>query len=367
MPTGRALGWFMLVAVVSAAGPGAVVPAAPGSAGQATTETVGTADAAGVVDARATAQDQPAADGTVTRVRVYANGSARWTVRTRTRLSNDSAVEAYRRFQDRFRNDTARYLDPFRQRIRGTVANAENATGRLMTATGFAASTSVRQLPRRFGVVTYSFTWRGFARPTADGVAAGDVFVGGFLLSSGDTLTLVAPAGYTVARAEPAPDRSDGGRLTWQGPRSFADRRPEAAFVPGATDGGAAGDGVVNDAGGADGVPWYYPVSGLALLAGALLAAGLAYRRRGASEAEATTGGDAGAASAVPDEPLSDADRVRKRLAEADGRMRQQQVAEAFGWSASKTSRTLSDMEDEGVIERVRIGRENVVRLTDEE
>lgn len=367
MSAGRALGWFMLVAVVSAAGPGVVVPTVPGSAGQATTETVGTADATGAVDARATAQDQPAADGTATRVRVYANGSARWTVRIRTRLSNDSEVEAYRRFQDRFRNDTARYLSPFRQRIRGTVANAENATTRSMTATDFAASTSVRQLPRRFGVVTYSFTWRGFARPTADGVAAGDVFVGGFLLSPGDTLTLVAPAGYTVARAEPAPDRSDDGRLTWEGPRSFADRRPEAAFVPGATDGGAAGDGAVNDADGADGVPWYYPVGGLALLAGALLAAGLAYRRRGASEPEATAGGDAGAGSAVPDEPLSDADRVRKRLAEADGRMRQQQVAEAFGWSASKTSRTLSDMEDEGVIERVRIGRENVVRLTDEE
>jgi hypothetical protein len=358
---------LLAVALVSALVPGAAASAVPGATGPRAVDTAGAAEeleaveSHGTADSRAAvgpgAQDRPAADGTATRVRVYANGSARWTVRVRTRLSNDSEVEAYRRFQDRFRNDTARYLEPFRQRIRGTVASAANATDRPMNATDFTASTSIRQLPRRFGVVTYSFTWHGFARPAADGVAAGDAFVGGVLLSSGDTLTLVAPPDHAVARADPAPDRSDGGQLTWQGPRSFADRRPRARFVPGTAGGGAANDGRDGEGSPADGLPWYYPAGGLALLAGAALVAGLAYRRRETGAAGGT----------VPDAPLTDADRVHEQLAEAGGQLKQQEVAETLDWSASKTSRTLSDMEDEGVVERVRIGRENVVRLIDEE
>lgn len=307
-------------------------------------------------------QDQPAADGTVTRVHVYANGSARWSVQIRTRLQNDSEVESYRAFQERFRNDTARYLDPFRDRIRGTVASGAEATGRRMNATDFAASTSVRQLPRRYGIVTYEFTWEGFARTDGDVVAVGDAFEGGFVLSEGDTLTFVPPAGYGVATVDPEPDRRDDGRLTWQGARSFADERPMARFAADTpTDGGTSADTAPDSS-----LPWYYSAGGLALLAGVLVVAGVVYRRRNGDEGGATAAGAAGGA-APPDPPLTDADRVRTLLIEAGGQVKQKQVAERLDWSASKTSRTLSSMEEEGAIERVRIGRENVVRLAEED
>jgi uncharacterized membrane protein len=45
--------------------------------------------------------------------------------------------------------------------------------------------------------------------------------------------------------------------------------------------------------------------------------------------------------------------------------MKQAEVAEVLDWSASKTSRVLSDLEDDGIVERVRLGRENVVDLSD--
>jgi hypothetical protein len=348
------------VGAAAVAGSGVIGPAADSRAADGATDGAALDASARTDEGAALRQEQPPGDGTVTRVRVSANGSARWSVQVRTRLENDSEAASYRAFQKRFRNDTARYLDPFRDRIRGTVASAAAATGRPMNATEFAASTSIRQLPRRYGVVTYEFTWAGFARPDSDAVVVGDAFEGGVLLSDGDTLTVIPPTDYGIAAVEPAPDRRDDSRLTWQGPRSFADERPMARFADGApTDGGTGTDTAADS-----GLPWYYAAAGIALLAGVLVVAGVVYRRRNGD-----TGGAAGSAAgttdaaAPPGPPLTDADRVRELLVEADGQLKQTQIAEELGWSASKASRTLSSMEEEGTIERVRIGRENVVRL----
>lgn len=61
------------------------------------------------------------------------------------------------------------------------------------------------------------------------------------------------------------------------------------------------------------------------------------------------------------------ADEVRVvRLLEAhDGMVRQSQIADEFGWSASKTSRLLTRMENIGIVARTRIGREKAVFLPD--
>lgn len=86
---------------------------------------------------------RPEADNTVTRIHGYSNGSAEWTIRIRTRLDTDDRVAEYEAFQERFRANRSQYLGPFRQRMKGVVANAANATGRQMRATEFTASTSI--------------------------------------------------------------------------------------------------------------------------------------------------------------------------------------------------------------------------------
>lgn len=74
-------------------------------------------------------QTVPETDNTLTRIHVYDNGSARWTIQIRTRLDSEEGVSEYEAFRTRFRNATSRYLDPFRGRMRGVVASAANATG----------------------------------------------------------------------------------------------------------------------------------------------------------------------------------------------------------------------------------------------
>ncbi|MFC7115619.1 helix-turn-helix transcriptional regulator [Natronoarchaeum sp. GCM10025703] len=63
--------------------------------------------------------------------------------------------------------------------------------------------------------------------------------------------------------------------------------------------------------------------------------------------------------------PVTDEDRVRTLLADNDRRLKQSAIAAQLEWSDSKTSRVLSSMADEGTVEKLRIGRENVIDLAD--
>jgi len=360
---------------------------------------------------RADGSGPPPTDNTVTRIEVHPNGSARWVLRVRTRLDSDRRVEQFRTFQQEVENDREGYLGPFRTRIDRVVSNAGNETGREMRAEAYSIDTGIQEVPRRWGVVTYEFRWTNFARQSGDELVVGDVFQGGFFLAANDTLTVVAPADYAVDRVEPTPDDRQDGELTWEGETDFADGRPRATFVPEPatrTDGGDDGtttatttDGVTATDGtdrtsssGVEGLPlWPLPAVLAVVVLGGLLgyvALGLRDRQdrpRGSDAATAKggaaerTGRDAGGNAGDPpvedgtdDGPdrddaviLTDEDRVERLLESRGGQMHQSDVADELDWSSSKTSRVLSGMADEGRIEKIRIGRQNVIRFPEDE
>lgn len=63
----------------------------------------------------------------------------------------------------------------------------------------------------------------------------------------------------------------------------------------------------------------------------------------------------------------SPAQYVRIVLAEHGGRVKQCRFADEYGWTPSTISRLLSDLEQRGVVDRYRVGREKVVALPDEQ
>lgn len=67
--------------------------------------------------------------------------------------------------------------------------------------------------------------------------------------------------------------------------------------------------------------------------------------------------------SPIDESILTNEEVVCRLLDRNKGRMRQSQIIESTEWSKAKVSRVLSDMEEKGVVDRVRIGRENVVDL----
>jgi hypothetical protein len=85
----------------------------------------------------------------------------------------------------------------------------------------------------------------------------------------------------------------------------------------------------------------------------------------GDAEGEAS---EATAGATVSEEDLmSDEERVVSLLEDHGGRMKQVNIVEETGWSKSKVSMLLSEMEDDGTISKLRVGRENIVSLSGHE
>ncbi|ELK52801.1 hypothetical protein D320_13264, partial [Haloferax sp. BAB-2207] len=68
-----------------------------------------------------------------------------------------------------------------------------------------------------------------------------------------------------------------------------------------------------------------------------------------------------------PPELLSNEERVLRLIESRGGRVKQQEVAGALDWTDAKTSKVVRGMRDEGTIEGFRLGRENVLRLPEDD
>lgn len=64
---------------------------------------------------------------------------------------------------------------------------------------------------------------------------------------------------------------------------------------------------------------------------------------------------------------LSDEERVELLLERNGGRMKQANIVKETGWSDAKVSQLLSAMADEERVEKLRLGRENLISLPDED
>jgi hypothetical protein len=383
----------------------------------------GTAAASGDAAATAPATDpdtmrelQQEFDRTEFRITVDANGSAEWTFRFKQTLENDTERADFRAFAEGFNDGSTGLYTDFQRRAGSLTAAGANATGRPMNATVFSKRAYVNTLGNQ-GIVEMSFRWTAFAVVADDGtVTVGDVFDGGLYIRSDQRLVVSAGEGMAFDEASPAPDSISGDSLagseslTWEGERSFTDERPRIVLAPPSaatgspTPTGAGGNGNPNGTatatspGGSptggggtspagDGGTGLLPLVGL----GAVLLLGLgavfAYRSGmfGGTDAAApgggTDGGSGGAVAveneseapgtaesttdgepAIPDEELlSDEDRVMGLLDDRGGRMKQVEIVEETGWSKSKVSMLLSDMEEAGEISKLRVGRENII------
>ena len=347
-------------------------------------------------------------------IEVFGNGSARWTFRFVRPLANDSEREQFTAFADRFESEETDFYRTYRERSVALTNTASNTTGREMTARNFSRSARIVPTGNR-GIVEVSFVWTNLAVVEGDRVRVADIFDGGFYIASNQWLVFEAgpDLAFDPATTEPSPDEFSGDTLagsetlTWIGEQQFTDKHPRVVFGPAGqvtttgqeaatTDGSAGGPTTNGSAGGADdqsGSSLPMLVVGLVVLVVGI-GAGAAWRRGafgsstpsdggagassvdrasaddGSSASAASAGSDAAestasaAEPAVPDEELlTDEDRVIRMLEDSGGRMKQANIVDETGWSKSKVSMLLSDMEDEGDISKLRVGRENIVSL----
>ncbi|WP_338739992.1 DUF7345 domain-containing protein [Haloplanus salilacus] len=338
-------------------------------------------------------------------VGVEENGSASWTVEYWTRLDDENTTEAFESLRSDIESNPSNFSDPFAARMESTVATAENSTGREMNATDFGVRAETRA-PPEYGVVVYTFRWDGFAAVDGDRLRVGDA-IEGFFLDDRTRLTVEWPADYTATRIAPDPDERRSNAVVWRGEAtSFVSGEPTIVLDSDAaatTEAGTGGGG----SGGEDGGPTTAspddsgsPLPILGVGVGLLVILGIGawwFRDRlplpvgdgdGAGGSPATdpaesaddgapaAGADAGAAAAADDgrdtqdtreDLLSNEERVLQFVREQGGRVKQQEIVEAFDWTEARTSQIVRDLRDDGSLEGFRLGRENVLKLPDEE
>ncbi|WP_255150012.1 helix-turn-helix transcriptional regulator [Halorarius halobius] len=334
-------------------------------------------------DPRASLTTQGEFDEVEFHITVYENASARWTFQYRRTLANESERQQFEAFADRFNgNETELYRD-FVSRAEQLTARGTNVTGREMEARGFSkrAYTTGTGVEDNLGVVRMSFRWTAFAASDGDSLVVGDVFQDGLYIGPDQKFVVEEGPNLRITSAQPDPSSTSSDAVTWEGERSFNDERPRVTFGPAdATTGTTADSPSVTDSstpGAGNGPDGLLPV--FALLALVALGGGAAYAYRsgalGGGTATTDTGDDGGGGAAASnpepaisdEELLSDEDRVMRMLEERGGRMKQVNIVEETGWSKSKVSMLLSDMEDEGEISKLRVGRENIVSIAGQE
>jgi hypothetical protein len=79
------------------------------------------------------------------------------------------------------------------------------------------------------------------------------------------------------------------------------------------------------------------------------------------------TDGDGEGTDPIEEELLSDEERVERLLEANGGRMKQANIVSETGWSNAKVSQLLSSMDEADRIDKLRIGRENLITLPDED
>lgn len=322
------------------------------------------------------------------------SGNARFTVAMAFPLDNQRDRTAFRRLAREFKRGDANLalgLDAFKR-----ASQRANATiDRDMRVTHPDRTTDVEN---DTGTLRLSFTWSNFARQDGDLYRIGDAFNttdGTWLrgLAEDQRLVIRPPRGYAI---HSAPVGHTNSTMRIEGPTTFKPGFLRASYQP------TAPDTTTSPGGDRSGLV----LAGVLLLGLTVLAlAAYVFSRRepegtdgkgettsGAvvkasgpavetgTDDQGTTGLTQGAAAGAAGEEkeqeseegvdlelLSDEERVEHLLRQNGGRMKQANIVSETGWSNAKVSQLLSAMAEEERVKKLRIGRENLIALPEED
>ena len=287
---------------------------------------------------------------------IHEDGEDWYVIEYRTLLDSQSRVDEFNNFKLVVEGNST-HMTEFEANMHSIVSRAGIATSRPMTASDFDVSVSEQDTATgKYGIVRYSFKWTHLAEVSGSSITLGDVFFGGQYISNGDTFIVKVPAGYKVSGTTPEPDVQRKDELIWNGPRTFNSGEPGITFNKETS---------------------WLMIAGILIL---LLGGGaLIYLKKNRTASSNAPGKPQKIVEVEPEElespePLqpyvsadsileSDEDMIISMLKESGGAMMQSGIVKNSGFSKSKTSSLLNKMAEDGLIQRVKKGRENLVRL----
>ncbi|THE63376.1 hypothetical protein D8Y22_18965 [Salinadaptatus halalkaliphilus] len=326
-------------------------------------------------------------DTTTFEITVHENGSATWTFRHEQRLDGDDEADNqanFEAFAEEFEAEETGLYERFTDQAQA-LTEGNDAVDREMAASNFNRSAGIDGQINPIGVVEMSFLWEGFGATDGDAIVVGDVFQTIYITD--DQSLVIEPDGDLEFRtADPEPDYYVGsslqqsGLIQWSGEREFFDGHPRVVLEPADDAGGSSTPFTGTAGGGENGLSWSLLIPVALATVGVVVGAFWYYRRSNKGDsppAEPGSGPDTRTAAGsqparqdddqstgvTDDDLLTDEDRVVKLIEANGGRMKQVNIVDETGWSKSKVSMLLSEMEDDGTISKLRVGRENIISL----
>jgi len=364
---------------------------------------------------------EPADPGQIIRLNVTDDGAVQWTVESRFRF-HENETEAFTAFADAV-VDGERVLSGGygSDQYDRALTEAERSTGRNMMLEDGEWNETIKSTrvddDVRIGSISYSFTWTNFTVVDADRIYFGDAFttddgVWFPILDDGQRLIVESPSNYGVDTA-PAGARVQSGEVIHDGYTELTSNDLEIVFLrssgaepstpPEPNEPSPSSEPTEESF-----LSTYSVGIGVAvvtILAVFVFLAVSRYKRSewpfdGTTETakgalwnprssqnevnepqpsetnsdggiehefdETDTG--TGIGMETPDDEidpdlLSDEERVLRLLNLNNGRMKQATIVSETGWSNAKVSQLLSKMDDDDEIEKLRIGRENLITL----
>jgi len=311
-------------------------------------------------------------NGTTISLTPQRDGDVRWNVTTRFSLDTANETAAFDRLRRDFeqgRSDAGYSVDAFRS----AAELAQQETGREM---------EIRSVERTAGTgngtgrLSLTFVWTNFSRTPDSQIVIHDAFLldGGnstwlWELQDDQRLVIRRPDGYQFMSSNGGPEVR-AGTVYYDGPTTFAPGEIDVTYE---RDAGPVG-------------PDGFELASLPGIVGLLLVVGvggagvyvLAQRRTDdeTTDAPPVTEDVPPTPEPAPEpddaderdlELLSDEERVERLLRENGGRMKQADIVTETNWSNAKVSQLLSAMHEEDRVDKLRIGRENLITLPDED
>lgn len=272
-------------------------------------------------------------------INVKENGSAIWNVEYRTLLSTQDELYSFENYTSQL---NSKYLVEFKELMERSVQEASSGTSRKMSATDFMGEANIQSTPTgKYGVVHYIFTWNNFASIDQN-TNIGDVFVGGLYLSNDNTLIIQYPEDYTVEQVIPQPDKSRD-ELVWYGLRSFGKGEPQIILSR-------------------PSFPWAIAIAAVIVIL--LVAAGIFWMTH-KKEADIIYDQEIPESTIViPESEMMDLeDRIMILLKEKGGALYQSEIGRQLDLPKSTISSALNQLHNKKLIQKVRKGRENLIRI----
>lgn len=271
------------------------------------------------------------------------NGSAIWNVEYRTLLTTKEDFNSFDNYSQQLKSV---YLPEFKELMQRSASEAASATSRSMVATDFAGSTIIQSTPTgKYGIVHYSFIWTNFAK-TGSQSNIGDVFVGGLYLNKDSTLIFQYPSGFTIEEAIPKPDQ-DREELIWYGLRSFDAGEPRIILTKPT-------------------FPWTMAsIVFLIITAGTFIIAFVIKRRKqDFNDTEVQQNPEVQQNIEITEIEMMDVEeRILKLLKDSGGALYQSEIGRQLSLPKSSVSAALNELHARKLIQKIKKGRENLIRL----